>query len=56
MPAPSIEALQEALRSALTMLDDLSNGYPWRELHIDLDRMKADAAQLGVSLDDGLEE
>lgn len=40
------------LTSALAALRDLAAGYPWRELHVDLDTMLANAAQLGITLED----
>ncbi len=44
-------ALEGQLTSALAALRDLAAGYPWRELHIDLDTMLASAAQLGIHLE-----
>lgn len=46
------DALAVQLTSALAALRDLEAGYPWRELHINLPQMLADAAQLGVTLED----
>lgn len=43
--------LEGQLTSALAALCDLAAGYPWRELHIDLDTMLASAAQLGIHLE-----
>lgn len=44
--------LERQLTSALAALRDLAAGYPWRELHVDLDTMLANAAQLGITLED----
>ena len=44
--------LERQLTSALAALRDLAAGYPWRELHVDLDTMLASAAQLGITLED----
>lgn len=44
-----IASLQTELRSALTALRDLNAGYPWRELHIDMPTLFANAAKLGVT-------
>ena len=46
--SPGLEATQELLRSALVALQDLHAGYPWRELHTDLDTLLAKAAVIGV--------
>lgn len=46
------DLLAEQLESALATLRDLRAGYPWKELHIDLDTMIAQAADLGVVLED----
>lgn len=43
--------LERQLRSALAALRDLDAGYPWRELHIDLGTMLAEAEQLGIAID-----
>lgn len=43
--------LERQLRSTLAALRDLDAGYPWRELHIDLDTMLAEAEQLGIELE-----
>lgn len=43
--------LQDLLRSTLTMLGDLSEGYPWRELHIDLETISCKARLLGVEVE-----
>lgn len=48
---PALEAAQDLLRSALVALQDLDAGYPWRELHIDLDTLRAKAAAIGVVVD-----
>ena len=45
-------ALERQLTSALAALRDLAAGYRWRELHVDLDTMLANAAQLGITLED----
>lgn len=44
-------ALEGLLVNTLAALCDLAAGYPWRELHIDLDTMLASAAQLGIHLE-----
>lgn len=43
--------LERQLARAITALRDLDAGYPWRELHIDLDTMLAEAEQLGIELE-----
>ena len=40
------------IRMMYTMLCDLSKGYPWRELGIDLERVREDIDNLGIELDD----
>ena len=44
--------LERQLTNALAALRDLAAGYPRRELHVDLDTMLANAAQLGITLED----
>ena len=44
--------LERQLRNTLAALRDLDDGYPWRELHIDLGTMLAEAEQLGIELED----
>lgn len=45
------EPLQDLLRSTLAMLGDLKAGYPWRELHIDLETISDKARRLGVEVE-----
>lgn len=42
----------DLIRSLLTAVVDLHNGYPIRELHIDVDTLRQQAAALGVTLED----
>ena len=52
---PEVQQLRTLCLSLLSMLTDLNKGYPWRELHIDLDQCMKTAAELGVPIDE-LEE
>lgn len=60
-PATAPQATSDAQQlrtlclSLLSMLTDLNKGYPWRELHIDLDQYMKTAGELGVPIDE-LEE
>ena len=60
-PATAPQATSDAQQlrtlclSLLSMLTDLNKGYPWRELHIDLDQCMKTAGELGVPIDE-LEE
>lgn len=45
------QKLDQLLESALAALKDLHAGYPWRELHIDLDTMLHEAELLGIHLE-----
>ena len=49
------QQLRTLCLSLLSMLTDLNKGYPWRELHIDLDQSMKTAGELGVPIDE-LEE
>lgn len=42
---------QDLLREALSMLNDLHNGYGWDELHTTLDDLVERASELGVEVD-----
>ena len=41
----------DLIRSLLAVVVDLHNGYPIRELHVDLDTLRRRAAELGVVLE-----
>ena len=47
-----LEAATDLIRSLLTVVVDLHNGYPIRELHIDVGTLRRQAAALGVTLED----
>jgi len=44
-----LRALAEQM---LSMLNDLANGYPWKELGIDMDLLRAQADALGIKEED----
>lgn len=45
---PREQSLIDLLRVTIVMLDDLSKGYPWRELGTTLFSVKEQAVELGV--------
>lgn len=48
----SPQQFTDLIRSLLTVVVDLHNGCPIRELHVDLDTLRRQAAELGVTLED----
>lgn len=46
---PKPPSLQDFAAQLLTMVRDLNNGYPWKELGISLDKVEETAARLGVT-------
>ena len=56
MAEPTVEAVQSALRSALTMLQDLHAGYDWRDLHETLSGITAHAKAVGVVIEEDWED
>lgn len=49
---PTEERLRALAVSALAALRDLQDGYPWRELHVDVPSLLAEAKALGLEIDD----
>jgi hypothetical protein len=56
MTEPTVEAVQNALRSALQMLQDLDAGYAWRDLHETLSGITAHAKAVGVVIEEEWED
>ena len=46
-----IEERDNLIITMLAMLQDLHDGYPWRELGIDMDEIHAHVAALGIEHD-----
>jgi hypothetical protein len=46
-----VAKLEDMLRNCLTALRDLNNGYQWRELHVNVPQLEAEALALGVEVD-----
>lgn len=46
------EALFDLARSAVAALVDLDAGYPWRELHVDVQTLRHTAESLGITFDE----
>ena len=46
------EALFDLARSAVAALIDLDAGYPWRELHVDVETLRTTAEALGMEFDE----
>lgn len=56
MAEPTVEAVQSALRSALTMLQDLHAGCDWPDLHETLNGITAHAKSVGVVIEEEWED
>lgn len=46
------DQVTQLVRMMYAMLRDLSEGYPWRELGIDLEQVREDIYNLGIDVDD----
>lgn len=52
-PSEREKSLATLAESTIAALSDLEKGYPWRELHIDLKAILAQAKALGLDLPEG---